>query len=546
MATFTVVPILAMGWAMHMPFPVRRIMSLPMMCVQPEGPRPSLCVLDLDMCVWNKEMYTLVQMPGRPIIGDLNGRGLGVVGVCSGPDIIRLYPGALAALQEVADGKHGSMRLAVASAIAPASSEKIGRAAMEILEVLPGLTMKELLTRGGFEDGRNLQIGRQPPLSASKGESHFPILRQLTGIPYDEMLFFDDCRWNDQCGDVETHCEGVVTQRTPRGLQLVEWHGALRKFAATRPAAAVDAVTAAGSEDAVRAPADNSDKAPSSPQAAPATLVEMAQSEQSKPQADAAHAIEKDAKRATKRRAPSAKRRLGARARAAKTAALMREGEAVIARRAEIAATLEAMASERRRAREAETALGPQVEEEEEVLEEVQEVEEGWEDSQAEMPGEAADVGQVDDEAKMQARPMTRTHAGTKVQAEEEMRVVEEARAASLAQVVAEAIAEARAAKAALAAHEALIAEQMRAAELVQAEHDARLAEEERVAREARAVHEALVAEEAAQEAPHEAQGPKKARKKRKHRSDDDETIARKVQAALPLELTSNEVEEEA
>ena len=66
----------------------------------PDGPRPSLCVLDLDMCAWSPEMYMLGDMPDRPIIGDLNGRGEGVVGVHSGVDVIKLFPGALAALQE--------------------------------------------------------------------------------------------------------------------------------------------------------------------------------------------------------------------------------------------------------------------------------------------------------------------------------------------------------------------------------------------------------------------------------------------------------------
>ena len=28
----------------------------------------------------------------------------------------------------------------------------------------------------------------------------------LTGVPYDRMLFFDDCNWSDNCRDVETRC----------------------------------------------------------------------------------------------------------------------------------------------------------------------------------------------------------------------------------------------------------------------------------------------------------------------------------------------------
>ena len=51
-----------------------------------EGPLPQLVVLDLDMCVWSPEMYELDDLPTADNVrmGDLNGRGEGVVGVYSG------------------------------------------------------------------------------------------------------------------------------------------------------------------------------------------------------------------------------------------------------------------------------------------------------------------------------------------------------------------------------------------------------------------------------------------------------------------------------
>ena len=147
-------------------------------------------------------MYLLSDMPDRPIKGDLNGRGDGVVGVHSGGSVIRIYKGALMAMQGVWDGKYPGMRLAVASSADTPLAESIGRAAMDLLEVVPGVTMKEVLTRG-FEDGSNLQIGRQAPLSSDKSRTHFPILREATGVPYDEMLFFDDSVWSDHCRLVE-------------------------------------------------------------------------------------------------------------------------------------------------------------------------------------------------------------------------------------------------------------------------------------------------------------------------------------------------------
>ena len=78
--------------------------------------RPTLCVLDLDMCVWAPEMYELHHMPVETRRGPLAaGRGDGVVAALSGTEAISLFPGAMRAMQEVYDGEHGDMRLAVAS-----------------------------------------------------------------------------------------------------------------------------------------------------------------------------------------------------------------------------------------------------------------------------------------------------------------------------------------------------------------------------------------------------------------------------------------------
>lgn len=170
------------------------------------------------------------------VIGDLNGRGKGVVGVMSGCDKISLHKGALLALQEHADGLHAGMRVAVASSADTPFAEKVGRAALRLLEVLPGLTIAELFRRDWGDRVVN-QIGRQPPLSANKAETHFPRLREATGIPYDRMLFFDDCNWGDHCGKVSAGCReasgrGVVSLRTPRGLGEPEWQRGMEAYAA--------------------------------------------------------------------------------------------------------------------------------------------------------------------------------------------------------------------------------------------------------------------------------------------------------------------------
>ena len=177
--------------------------------------------------------YTLDEVPTAQSVvrGQLaHGRGEGVVGVRSGRDVIRLFDGAAHALQQCHDGAYPTMRLAVASSADTPRAVEIGRAAMALLEVVPGVTVKEVLLEG-WDDERCLQIGRSPPLSSNKAQTHFPILREATGVPYDGMLFFDDSNWSDHCRIVETNCKGVVTQRTPRGMTVQEWENGLKKFA---------------------------------------------------------------------------------------------------------------------------------------------------------------------------------------------------------------------------------------------------------------------------------------------------------------------------
>lgn len=198
------------------------------------GAAPKLVVLDLDDCVWSPEMYTLSASPSGTIRGELGGRGEGVVGVESGSDVIRIFPGALKALQSHADGDLGaSTRFAVASSADTPFAASIAFEALSLLEVLPGVTARAVLDRGwadGF-DGHVL-IGRSAPLSSDKSKTHFPILRENTGIPYDDMLFFDDSNWSDHAAIVAKNCPGVVTQRTPRGMQYDEFLAGLDKFAA--------------------------------------------------------------------------------------------------------------------------------------------------------------------------------------------------------------------------------------------------------------------------------------------------------------------------
>ena len=181
-------------------------------------------------------MYEMSALPSKTVIGDLNGRGEGVIGVMSGRDKISLHTGSLISLQEHHDGKYPGMKAALASSANTPFAEKVGRASLKMLEVFPGVTVWDVLMRDW--DGVDVnQIGRQPPLSSNKSQTHFPFLREKTGIRYDRMLFFDDCNWGDHCGMVEQNCreedsgKGPATVRTPKGLGEKEWRLGLQVYA---------------------------------------------------------------------------------------------------------------------------------------------------------------------------------------------------------------------------------------------------------------------------------------------------------------------------
>lgn len=226
---------------------------------------PELTVFDLDACLWDKEMFEMSEIPKEKVMGDLNGRGSGVIGVMSGRDQISLHEGALVALQEHADGKFPGMRVALASSANTPFAVQVGRTSLTMLEVLPGLSVWDILMRDW--EGRDVnQIGRQPPLSPNKAATHFPRLREATGIRFDRMLFFDDCNCallsppicqprvalrsahalhyscaagGDHCGQVSSRCKedngkGVVAVRTPHGLGVTEFRRGLADYAAAR------------------------------------------------------------------------------------------------------------------------------------------------------------------------------------------------------------------------------------------------------------------------------------------------------------------------
>jgi len=137
---------------------------------------------------------------------------------------LQLYPGARRVLYELAtDPKYDGVLLAVASSsLEPSYSYTC----MEYLEILPGLTIKEMISYD--------EVGRSGHLSPDK-RTHFKHLHEESGVPYDEMLFFDDCNWGDHCAIV-SKAYGVVCQRTPMGLHYAEFLRGLEIYRQTKQA----------------------------------------------------------------------------------------------------------------------------------------------------------------------------------------------------------------------------------------------------------------------------------------------------------------------
>lgn len=205
---------------------------------------PSLIVFDLDDCMWSPETYTL----SGKYKGCIKGRVLNVesnivTAVKFGANTLSIHPGARTALFEIHRGKYdgkcnkkygGNMRIAIASSADTAKAVGYAHKALSVIEIVPGVTIREVVNRGWKESvvqrQGHIQIGRSGALSSNKAKSHFTIIQKEVGIPYSEMLFFDDSNWSDNCRNVEKHCKGVVAQRTPSGMQNVEWREGLNKW----------------------------------------------------------------------------------------------------------------------------------------------------------------------------------------------------------------------------------------------------------------------------------------------------------------------------
>ena len=208
---------------------------------------PKLVVFDLDDCTWSPETCFLSNTPNKNKLktGPLLDQGTGIIAVHCGNNYLSVHPGAMKAFQEIyKNEKYPNMRLALASSASNYGGRgsgcpaDIGFQALEILEILPGVTIRNVLDNSwkNHENYSNIikndfhcLIGNSGILTEDKSRSHFPLLRKNLNIEYEDMLFFDDSNWTNHCKLVSQKC-GVVCQRTPNGCQVEEWEKGLENW----------------------------------------------------------------------------------------------------------------------------------------------------------------------------------------------------------------------------------------------------------------------------------------------------------------------------
>ena len=167
---------------------------------------PRLIVFDCDACLWTPECFQ-IQGPFHKVSDDC---------ILADKTTVRLFPGALHAFREILHHPDfQTTKIALASTTRYPSHSKVLR---EGFYVAPGKSIDSVVcsTQVYYADSK---VG------------HFESIKKETGIEYHDMLFFDDCIWGDNVGDVESGCPGVVGIRTPQGMTIEKWKEGLAEYA---------------------------------------------------------------------------------------------------------------------------------------------------------------------------------------------------------------------------------------------------------------------------------------------------------------------------
>jgi len=172
----------------------------------PEGGEvPRLVVFDLDDTVWFPEMYMISGAPFTKEDGRVYDR--------RGTEV-RVYPAAAAALELVhKDPRFGETKVAFASR---SNKREWCFDCMRLLEVGSGLSI--------------LDTSSQTEIYSGSKRAHFAEIRKRSGVPFNEMLFFD----NERLNITEVSQLGVTCLYTPGGMSEGFWAEGLDLYARNR------------------------------------------------------------------------------------------------------------------------------------------------------------------------------------------------------------------------------------------------------------------------------------------------------------------------
>eukprot|EP00892_Ulva_mutabilis_P001408 jgi/Ulvmu1/11268/UM073_0040.1 len=166
--------------------------------------KPALIAFDLDGTLWYPEMYLL---DGAPYEKSTERNSV----MTRGHDQVELIRDSQAILSELAtDEAWSNTHVAYVSRT---THPKWAKTCLQLLDVTPDTNMDAMSPLQEIYPGNK--------------KKHFKKIHAQTSIPYRDMLFFDNERWN--CQDVSQL--GVTCVYTPQGMTREKWLQGLREFA---------------------------------------------------------------------------------------------------------------------------------------------------------------------------------------------------------------------------------------------------------------------------------------------------------------------------
>ncbi|OQS06110.1 hypothetical protein THRCLA_01834 [Thraustotheca clavata] len=175
---------------------------------------PKLIVFDLDFTLWYPEMYELVGAPFRR-------NKHGVVSARDGEEV-HLFDDAHAVLTEIASlPEFRETQVAVASST---TYPHWARECMSLIQVR-NAEMPKKNKKTKEAKVLNAFIDYQAIYPKNK-KVHFKQLHEESGVPYEDMLFFD----NEHYNIVNVQQLGVVCAYCPDGLSYQVWREGMDRF----------------------------------------------------------------------------------------------------------------------------------------------------------------------------------------------------------------------------------------------------------------------------------------------------------------------------